>query len=95
MSHSKQCKTRQDNSVDMPEFYMPAMWPFDLQNFIVDCWAAWRWRRQMRRLLQEEASGRARLGSARAAVAHGAQERLTVIVARFAARRRLRRGERP
>ena len=72
----------------MPEFYMPATWPFDLQNLIADWWAAWRWRRRMRRLLEDEASGAARLGSFRRAVEEGAQERLGVIAARFAERRR-------
>ena len=54
------------------EFYMPAMWPMDLQNAIVDWLGAWRWRRQMRHLLQLEARGLARLGDARDAVSQGA-----------------------
>lgn len=38
----------------MPEFYMPAMWPLDLQNAIVDWIGAWFWRRRMRRLLAQD-----------------------------------------
>jgi hypothetical protein len=41
----------------MPEFYMPAMWPLDLQNAIVDWIGAWFWRRRMRRLLAQEHRG--------------------------------------
>lgn len=75
------------------EFYMPAMWPMDLQNAIVDWLAAWRWRRQMRRLLQLEARGLARLGDARDAVKQGAAAPLWEIAARKAAGRR--GGDRP
>lgn len=70
------------------EFYLPAMWPMDLQNAIVDWLAAWRWRRQMRHLLQLEARGLARLGDARDAVKQGAAAPLREIAARKAARRR-------
>jgi len=87
MSHSKQCKTRQNKPVEMPAFYMPAMWPVGLQNLIIDTWAAWRWRQRMRRLVRDEEHGLARLGGARDAVRRGARERLPVIVARFAERR--------
>lgn len=41
----------------MPEFYMPAMWPLDLQNAIVDWIGAWFWRRRMRRLLAQDTEG--------------------------------------
>jgi hypothetical protein len=70
------------------EYYMPAMWPMDLQNAIVDWLAAWRWRRQMRSLLQLEARGLASLGDARDAVRQGAAAPLREIAARRAARRR-------
>lgn len=70
------------------EYYMPAMWPMDLQNAIVDWLGAWRWRRQMRHLLQLEARGLARLGDARDAVSQGAAAPLREIAARRAARRR-------
>jgi hypothetical protein len=85
-----QCDHREQKvkAADMPEFYMPAMWPFDLQNAIVDWLSAWRWRRQMRKLLQQDAQGRVRLGSIRATVAQGAGESLRVIAAR---KNRLRR----
>lgn len=70
------------------EFYLPAMWPMDLQNAIVDWFTAWRWRRQMRHLLQLEARGLARLGDFRDAVKQGAAAPLRDIAARNAARRR-------
>ena len=41
----------------MPDFYMPAMWPLDLQNAIVDWISAWFWRRRMRRLLAQATFG--------------------------------------
>jgi hypothetical protein len=70
------------------EFYMPAMWPMDLQNAIVDWLSAWRWRRQMRHLLQLEARGLARLGNFRDAVKQGAAAPLREIAASKAAQRR-------
>ncbi|MEO9333195.1 hypothetical protein [Ectopseudomonas guguanensis] len=68
----------------MPEFYMPAMWPLDLQNAIVDWICAWFWRRRMRRLLAQDIEGRIRLGSARGAVEQGADEPLRLIARRRA-----------
>lgn len=68
----------------MPEFYMPAMWPLDLQNAIVDWVGAWWWRRRMRRLLEQDAEGRIRLGSARGVVEQGAAEPLRLIAQRRA-----------
>lgn len=87
-----QCSQREQKigPADMPEFYMPAMWPFDLQNAIVDWLSAWRWRRQMRKLLQQDTRGLIRLGSARAAVEQGAGESLKVIAARKSRLRRER-----
>ncbi len=70
------------------EFYLPAMWPMGLQNTLVDWLAAWRWRRQMRHLLQLEARGLARLGDARDTVRQGAVAPLREIAARKAAGRR-------
>ncbi|WP_339524923.1 hypothetical protein [Pseudomonas sp. EA_35y_Pfl2_R111] len=72
------------------EYYMPAMWPMDLQNAIVDWLSAWRWRRQMRKLLQQDAQGLVRLGSTQATVAQGAGESLKVIAARKSRLRRER-----
>ncbi|OEC33499.1 hypothetical protein SAMN05216600_104274 [Pseudomonas cuatrocienegasensis] len=68
----------------MPAFYMPAMWPLDLQNAIVDWLGAWWWRRRMRRLLRQDALGVIRLGSARGVVAQGASEPLRLIAQRRA-----------
>ncbi|EJO92987.1 hypothetical protein [Ectopseudomonas hydrolytica] len=68
----------------MPEFYMPAMWPLDLQNGIVDWIGAWFWRRRMRRLLAQDIEGRIRLGSARGVVEQGAGEPLRLIAQRRA-----------
>lgn len=68
----------------MPDFYMPAMWPLDLQNALVDWLGAWWWRRRMRRLLAQDAQGLIRLGSARSVVEQGAVESLPVIAARRA-----------
>lgn len=68
----------------MPEFYMPAMWPLDLQSAIVDWVGAWFWRRRMRRLLRQDMEGRIRLGSARAVVTQGASEPLRLIARRRA-----------
>ena len=68
----------------MPEFYMPAMWPLDLQNAIVDWICAWVWRRRMRRLLAQDMEGRIRLGSARGVVERGAGEPLRLIAQRRA-----------
>ncbi len=36
----------------MPAFYMPAMWPVELQQLLTDWFAAWRKRRLYRRLLR-------------------------------------------
>ena len=68
----------------VPEFYMPAMWPLDLQNAIVDWVGAWFWRRRMRRLLAQDVEGTIRLGSARGVVAKGASEPLRLIAQRRA-----------
>ncbi|TRO17158.1 hypothetical protein EQ829_01505 [Ectopseudomonas mendocina] len=68
----------------MPEFYMPAMWPLDLQNAIVDWIGAWFWRRRMRRLLAQDTEGAIRLGSARGVVEQGAGEPLRLIAQRRA-----------
>ncbi len=68
----------------MPAFYMPAMWPLDLQNAIVDWIGAWFWRRRMRRLLAQDIEGRIRLGGARGVVAQGAGEPLRSIAQRRA-----------
>ncbi|WP_332827454.1 hypothetical protein [Ramlibacter sp.] len=90
MTDSEHCKApanRPAYGLRETEFYMPAMWPMDLQNAIVDWLAAWRWRRQMRHLLQLEARGLARLGDARDAVRQGAAAPLRDIAARNAARR--------
>ncbi|MDH1261916.1 hypothetical protein [Pseudomonas sp. GD03944] len=86
MSPAKSYKTPRKEPV--PAFYLPAMWPLGLQHRIADTWAAWRWRRGLRRLLQDEERGLARLGADRAAVERGAQEDLAVIAARIAERRR-------
>lgn len=68
----------------MPQFYMPAMWPLDLQNAIVDWLGAWWWRRRMRSLLRQDMAGQIRLGSARGVVEQGACARLRVIAERRA-----------
>lgn len=68
----------------MPAFYMPAMWPLDLQNAIVDWLGAWWWRRRMRRLLRQDELGLIRLGSARGVVVQGARTSLRLIAQRRA-----------
>jgi len=68
----------------MPEFYMPAMWPLDLQSAIADWVGAWLWRRRMRRLLAQDVQGQIRLGSARGVVERGADEPLRLIAQRRA-----------
>lgn len=88
MSHAKPCKPRQNPPLHDTGVYLPAMWPLGLQHLISDTWTAWRWRQRLRRLLREEERGLARLGADRAAVQRGAQERLSVIAARVAERRR-------
>ena len=35
----------------MPDFYMPAMWPIELQDMVSEWFKAWRKRRLYRRLL--------------------------------------------
>lgn len=35
----------------MPDFYLPAMWPIELQQKVIDWFVAWRQRREYRRLL--------------------------------------------
>ena len=87
-NHRKAPANRSAYGLREMEFYMPAMWPMDLQHAIADWLAAWRWRRQMRSLLQLEARGLARLGDARDAVRQGAAAPLREIAARKAARRR-------
>jgi len=67
-----------------PDFYMPAMWPLDLQQAIAGWLAAWWWRRRMRRLLRQDALGQIRLGSVRGVVEQGAAQRLRLIAARRA-----------
>lgn len=55
MQHSvrqQQCKTEDSDRSVMPEFYMPAMWPVELQQWVVDGFVAWRKRRLYRRLLR-------------------------------------------
>jgi len=55
MRHSEQ--PQRDGHIDdrarpeMPDFYMPAMWPIDLQQAVIDWFVAWRKRRLYRRLL--------------------------------------------
>lgn len=80
----KTSKTLCRQRPDMPDFYMPAMWPLGLQNAVVDWLGAWCWRRRMRRLLAQDAEGRIRLGSARGVVEQGAGEPLRAIAQRRA-----------
>ncbi len=55
MRHSEQ--RQRDDRIDdrarpaMPDFYMPAMWPIELQQAVIDWFVAWRKRRLYRRLL--------------------------------------------
>jgi hypothetical protein len=37
---------------EMPDFYMPAMWPVELQQAVIDWFVAWRKRRLYQRLLR-------------------------------------------
>ena len=43
---------RQQSDPQLPDFYMPAMWPLDLQRSLHDWFRAWRQRRLYRRLLK-------------------------------------------
>lgn len=43
---------RQQSEPQMPDFYMPAMWPLDLQRSLHDWFSAWRQRRLYRQLLK-------------------------------------------
>lgn len=43
---------RQQSEPQLPEFYMPAMWPLDLQRSLHDWFRAWRQRRLYRQLLK-------------------------------------------
>ncbi|WAE63123.1 hypothetical protein OUY36_05970 [Stutzerimonas sp. R40042] len=43
---------RQQSEAQMPDFYMPAMWPLDLQRSLQDWFRAWRQRRLYRQLLK-------------------------------------------
>lgn len=53
MKHSErqQDKIGDSQRPAMPEFYMPAMWPVDLQQQLLDWFNAWRERQLYRRLL--------------------------------------------
>ncbi|MCQ4264478.1 hypothetical protein [Stutzerimonas stutzeri] len=42
---------RQPTEAQIPDFYMPAMWPLDLQRSLYDWFRAWRQRRLYRQLL--------------------------------------------
>lgn len=55
MLHSERqqpCKTRDFDRPVMPAFYMPAMWPVELQQTVMDWFGAWRKRRVYQRLLR-------------------------------------------
>ncbi|WP_196762454.1 hypothetical protein [Stutzerimonas frequens] len=41
---------RQQSEPQLPDFYMPAMWPLDLQRSLHDWFRAWRQRRLYRQL---------------------------------------------
>jgi len=43
---------RQQSEPQLPDFYMPAMWPLDLQRSLHDWFRAWRQRRLYRQLLK-------------------------------------------
>ncbi|BFN27453.1 hypothetical protein PSCT_03126 [Pseudomonas sp. SCT] len=43
---------RQQAEPQVPDFYMPAMWPLDMQRSLHDWFCAWRQRRLYRQLLQ-------------------------------------------
>lgn len=45
-------RVRQQSEPQLPDFYMPAMWPLDLQRSLHDWFRAWRQRRLYRRLLK-------------------------------------------
>lgn len=49
--HKRSVADDRDRSV-MPEFYMPAMWPVELQQLLTDWFMAWRKRRLYRCLLR-------------------------------------------
>ncbi|TBV01348.1 hypothetical protein [Phytopseudomonas dryadis] len=71
---------------------LPAMPPLGLLQWLGDWYFAWRWRRQMRRLLMLESRGLVRLGSARERVRTGAGMTLRMIAARHAGWRRKSEG---
>jgi hypothetical protein len=56
MHHSErqqQCnKVENQRRLAVPDFYMPAMWPVELQQALIDRLVAWRNRRLYRRLLR-------------------------------------------
>ncbi|AHL74598.1 hypothetical protein CH92_05600 [Stutzerimonas stutzeri] len=56
MRHSErqqQCDRVDDRARPaMPDFYMPAMWPVELQQAAIDWFVAWRKRRLYQRLLR-------------------------------------------
>jgi hypothetical protein len=43
---------RQQSEPQMPDFYMPAMWPLDLQRSLHDWFCVWQQRRLYRQLLK-------------------------------------------
>lgn len=45
-------RVRQQSEPQLPDFYMPAMWPLDLQRSLHGWFRAWRQRRLYRRLLK-------------------------------------------
>jgi len=45
-------RVRQQSEPQVPDFYMPAMWPLDLQRSLQDWFRAWRQRRLYRQLLK-------------------------------------------
>jgi hypothetical protein len=48
----RRTSARQQTGAQMPDFYMPAMWPLDLQRSLYDWFRAWRQRQLYRQLLK-------------------------------------------
>ncbi|MCQ4300178.1 hypothetical protein [Pseudomonas songnenensis] len=51
MVEQRKNAARQQAEPQVPDFYMPAMWPLDLQRSVHDWFCAWRQRRLYRQLL--------------------------------------------
>lgn len=65
----------------MPDVYLPAMWPLDLQHGLLDWYGAWRLRRLYRQLLQLDDRQLAARDLSRARLSARAERPLRVVAA--------------